>query len=86
MQGRVFTAAGALIGPPYTLSIAMGAALIGVTGFRPIYVASALALAIGALTLLGRPADERVADADVVEVAVAPIPANYAAEDSPSAE
>jgi MFS family permease len=78
MQGRVFTAAGALIGPPYTLSIALGAVLIGVTGFRPIYLATSLALALGAIALLGRPTDERVA--------VAPIPVNYAAEDSRSVE
>ncbi len=78
MQGRVFTAAGALIGPPYTLSIALGAVLIGVTGFRPIYLASSSALAVGAIALLGRPTDERVA--------AAPIPVDYAAEDSRSVE
>ena len=54
MQGRVFTAAGAVIGPVQSLSIAMGAALIGVVGFQTIYAACAVAMALGAIALSGR--------------------------------
>ena len=59
LQGRVYSAADTLIGTPQTVSIAAGAALITVTGYRALVVlVAAVTCACGAyLTATGAPAD-----------------------------
>ena len=47
LQGRVFTASEAITTVPYSLSIAIGAAIVGIVDFRYLYIAVALACAIG---------------------------------------
>ena len=44
LQGRVFSAAEAIITVPYTLSMGLGAALIAVISFRWIYAANAVGM------------------------------------------
>jgi MFS family permease len=54
LQGRVFAAAETLISTPQTISIALGAALIGLTGYRVLLVAIAAVTALDAGYLLTR--------------------------------
>jgi MFS family permease len=68
LQGRVYAAAEALITTPQTISIAVGAALIGVVGYRSLLVAMAAANAVAAGYLLTRrrlPAADRSWDSRV---------------------
>ena len=68
LQGRVYAAAEALITTPQTISIALGAALIGVVGYRSLLVAMAAANAVAAGYLLTRrrlPAADRSWDSRV---------------------
>ncbi len=55
LQGRVYAAADALITTPQTISIAVGAALIAVTGYRALLGAMALADLLAAGYLVLRP-------------------------------
>jgi predicted MFS family arabinose efflux permease len=55
LQGRAYSAAATLVTVPQTISIATGAALISVTGYRPMLVAMATAVALAAAYLLTRP-------------------------------
>lgn len=57
VQGRVFAAAETLITTPQTISIALGAALIGVTGYRPLLIAMAIGVSAAATYLLTRTRD-----------------------------
>jgi Major Facilitator Superfamily len=54
-QGRVYAAAETLITTPQTLSIALGAALITVTGYQVLLLAMAITTALAAIYLLTRP-------------------------------
>ena len=51
LQGRVFTASEAILTLPYTLSIALGAVLIGVVDFRVLYLLNAAVLVLGGALL-----------------------------------
>ena len=55
LQGRVFAAADTLITTPQTISIALGAALIGLTGYQVLLTAMAAVFALAATYLLTRP-------------------------------
>jgi hypothetical protein len=55
VQGRVFAAAETLITTPQTISIAIGAALIGATGYQALLAAMALGVTLAATYLLTRP-------------------------------
>jgi Na+/melibiose symporter-like transporter len=55
LQGRVYAAADTLVTTPQTVSIAVGAGLIGVTGYRPLLAALAVVVALAATYLLTRP-------------------------------
>jgi MFS family permease len=55
LQGRVYSAADALVTTPQTISIALGAALIGVAGYRTLLGAMAAVLFLAAAYLLTRP-------------------------------
>jgi MFS family permease len=70
LQGRVFTASEAITTLPYSLSIGLGAILIDIVDFRLLYVATAVACAIGG-GLLYRVSAEHVPGARTPE----PIPA-----------
>jgi len=59
LQGRVYAAVETLITTPQTLSIALGAGLISVTGYRPLLVAMAAVIAMAAIYLLTRPGQRR---------------------------
>ena len=59
LQGRAYAAADALVTTPQTISIALGAALIGVTGYRTLLAAMALVTAGAAGYLLSRPEQRR---------------------------
>lgn len=59
LQGRVYAAADMLATTPQTISIAMGAALIGVTGYRPLLTAMAAVITLAAAYLLTRPEQRR---------------------------
>src|ERR1700722_19944280 len=52
MQGRAISASEAIINTPFTVSIAVGAAIIGVVGYRIIYLGSAAGFIAVALWLL----------------------------------
>lgn len=47
LQGRVFTASEAITTVPYSISIGIGALIVDVVGFRALYVATAVACALG---------------------------------------
>lgn len=51
MQGRAISASDAIITTPFTISIAIGAAIIGAVGFRIIYLACSAALIVVAIAL-----------------------------------
>jgi MFS family permease len=55
LQGRVYAAADTLVTTPQAVSIAVGAALIGVTGYRPLLTAMAVVITLAAGYLLTRP-------------------------------
>jgi MFS family permease len=61
LQGRVYAATETLITTPQTISIALGAALITVTGYRTLLLAMASTIALAALYLLTRPEHRRPA-------------------------
>jgi MFS family permease len=52
MQGRAILASDAIINTPFTISIAIGAAIIGAVGFRLIYLGCAAVFIVVALALL----------------------------------
>ncbi len=54
LQGRAYSAATTLVTTPQTISIAAGAALISVTGYRPLLAAMATVVALAAGYLLTR--------------------------------
>lgn len=56
LQGRAYAAADALITTPQTISIAIGAGLIGIVGYRALLVAMATAMVLAGGYLLSRPA------------------------------
>jgi MFS family permease len=62
LQGRVYAAADTLVTTPQTISIAAGAALIGVTGYRPLLAALAAVVTLAAAYLLTRPEQRRAPD------------------------
>lgn len=55
LQGRAYAAVDTLITTPQTVSIAVGAGLISVTGYRPLLAAMATVTALSAGYLLSRP-------------------------------
>jgi predicted MFS family arabinose efflux permease len=55
LQGRAYSAADLLLGAPQTASIAAGAALVTVVGYRWLLVAEAAVVAVAAAYLLTRP-------------------------------
>jgi MFS family permease len=59
LQGRVYAAAETMISTPQTISIAVGAALIGAIGYRAMLVAMGVGMAAAAVYLLTRPAQRR---------------------------
>jgi MFS family permease len=52
LQGRAISASEAIITTPFTIAIAVGAALIGIVGFRPIYIGVAAEFTVVGLALL----------------------------------
>jgi tellurite resistance protein TehA-like permease len=52
LQGRAIAASEAIIDFPFALSIGAGAAIIGLTGFRPIFIGVAAAFTLVGLALL----------------------------------
>jgi MFS family permease len=59
LQGRAYAAADALVTTPQTISIALGAALIGVAGYRTLLVVMAVVTVGAAGYLLSRPEQRR---------------------------
>jgi MFS family permease len=59
LQGRVYAAAETLITTPQTISIALGAALIGVAGYQALLAGMAVVIALAAGYLLTRPEQRR---------------------------
>jgi MFS family permease len=55
LQGRVYSAVDTLITTPQTISIALGAGLIAVTGYRALLIAMAATMSLAAGYLLTRP-------------------------------
>jgi MFS family permease len=55
LQGRVYAAVETLITTPQTLSIALGAGLITITGYQPLLIAMAAVITLAAAYLLTRP-------------------------------
>jgi hypothetical protein len=53
LQGRTYSAAELLLGAPQTASIAAGAALVAVVGYRELLVIEAVVIALAAAYLLG---------------------------------
>jgi len=69
LQGRAIAASEAIINTPFTISIGIGAAIIGAVGFRLIYLESAVAFIAVAIALLPylkitRPEPEEAEQAD----------------------
>ncbi|MGH8979835.1 MAG: MFS transporter [Acidimicrobiales bacterium] len=60
LQGRVYSAVTTLITTPQTISIALGAGLIAVTGYRTLLVAMSAVMGLAALYLLTRREQRRV--------------------------
>ena len=52
LQGRAISASEAIMTTPFTIAIAVGAAVIGAAGFRPVYAAVAAGFAVVGLALL----------------------------------
>ncbi len=63
LQGRAYSAADTLVTTPQTISIALGAALIGVAGYRPLLAAMAAVIGLAAAYLLTRPEQRRTGQA-----------------------
>jgi predicted MFS family arabinose efflux permease len=61
LQGRVYAAVETLITTPQTISIALGAALITVTGYQTLLLAMAATIALAAIYLLTRPEQRQAA-------------------------
>jgi hypothetical protein len=61
LQGRTYAAADALVTTPQTISIALGAALIGVAGYRTLLAVMAVVTLGAAAYLLSRP-EQRAAN------------------------
>lgn len=55
LQGRAYSAADLLLGAPQTLSIAGGAALVSIAGYRFLLLAEAVVVGLAAAYLLSRP-------------------------------
>lgn len=55
LQGRAYSATALLVITPQTLSIAVGAALIGLTGYRALLITTAIVVSLAACYLLSRP-------------------------------
>jgi MFS family permease len=68
LQGRAYAAADALVTTPQTISIALGAALIGVAGYRTLLVVMAVVTVGAAGYLLSRPEQRRAAVTEPVPV------------------
>jgi MFS family permease len=64
LQGRAITASDAIIDTPFTITIAIGAGLIGTVGFRPIYIGVAAEFIVVGLALLPHLKITRPARAD----------------------
>jgi MFS family permease len=62
LQGRAYSAVDTLITAPQTASIALGAGLISMTGYRPLLVAMAAVMSAAAIYLLTRREQRHVAD------------------------
>ena len=69
LQGRAFSAVDTLITVPQTVSIALGAALIAVTGYRPLLAVMAAVMVLAAAYLLTRPELRGVQPADALVTA-----------------
>jgi MFS family permease len=52
LQGRAIAASEAIINTPFAIAIAVGAGLIGIVGFRPIYIGVAAGFTVAGLALL----------------------------------
>jgi MFS family permease len=65
LQGRVYAAVETVITTPQTISIALGAALITVTGYKTLLAAMAVTIALAAIYLLTRPGQRQPARQDV---------------------
>ena len=79
LQGRAISASEAIISTPFAIAIAVGAGLIGVVGFRPIYIGVAGGFTVVGLALLPylgvtRPARAPVKPLAVQGEAVSPAP------------
>jgi hypothetical protein len=79
LQGRAISASEAIINTPFAIAIAVGAGLIGVVGFRPIYIGVAGGFTVVGLALLPylgvtRPARALVKPLAVQGEAVSPVP------------
>jgi MFS family permease len=65
LQGRVYAAVETVITTPQTISIALGAALITVTGYKTLLAAMAVTIALAAIYLLTRRGQRQPARQDV---------------------
>lgn len=79
LQGRAISASEAIINTPFAIAIAVGAGLIGVVGFRPIYIGVAAGFTVVGLALLPylgvtKPARALVEPLAVQGEAVSPVP------------
>jgi MFS family permease len=87
LQGRVYAAAEALITTPQAISIAAGAALITIVGYRVLLAAMAAAFTLAALYLIARPEQRAAphphASGTLALPAPAPAPAADARERPP---
>jgi MFS family permease len=83
LQGRAYAAADALVTTPQTISIALGAALIGVAGYRTLLIAMAVVTVGAAGYLLSRPEQRR--GAVTVPVAAPSPPERRPSVESPRA-
>lgn len=77
LQGRAISASEAIINTPFTISIAVGAAIIGTVGFRIIYLACSAAFIVVAIALapyvkVTKPLSTSAADVGEDEPAVSP--------------
>lgn len=75
LQGRVYAAAETLITTPQTISIALGAGLIGLTGYRALLTAMAGMFALAAIYLLTRPQQRRAPRRPAETASVSDLPA-----------
>jgi MFS family permease len=79
LQGRAISASEAIINTPFSIAIAVAAGLIGIVGFRPIYIGVAagfIVVGIAMLPYLGvtRPARDPVVAPAIQDEAVSPAP------------